>query len=232
MRTGIDQAETKFIEEYADRVHKMYGNLFASSGNQFIGACRLLAEFQKAVTAVLSNNDRSLISQIDDRHNELCIATALLASTEPGFAILEYEPELADCDKKIDFRATTHEQQILFVEVKTIHPDPKDRWDQYQKFLEDNLFPRNVHVGLSRDWLGGELWHNMYAARGNMMKHAVGLETTIRDCNLADDNVSFCLALCGEGYYWTEDSLQDFVAFYRTGTHRSDDPFLSPRCTT
>ena len=45
----------------------------------------------------------------------------------------------------------------------------------------------------------------------------------IHACNPPD--TYFALALCGAGVHWQEDWLEDFVQSYRTGRHRSDDPF-------
>ena len=58
-----------------------------------------------------------------------------------------------------------------------------------------------------------------------MMSYTVELEEKIRDGKLAVPNTIFVLALCGEGFHWHPDGLEDFVAFYKTGTHRGDDAF-------
>src|SRR5689334_21647798 len=58
-----------------------------------------------------------------------------------------------------------------------------------------------------------------------MLEYAVELEGKIRDCKLAGDKRLFIMALCGEGFHWHQDQLEDFIAFYLTGTHRGDDPF-------
>ena len=33
------------------------------------------------------------------------------------------------------------------------------------------------------------------------------------------------MAFCGNGFDWSRDELEDFVAFYSSGRHRSDDTF-------
>lgn len=58
-----------------------------------------------------------------------------------------------------------------------------------------------------------------------MLEYAVELEGKIRDSKFTDTGRHFMLVLCGDGFYWRQDQLEDFVAFYRTGTHRGDDPF-------
>ena len=109
--------------------------------------------------------------------------------------------------------------------LATMFTKPKDRWDQFEKALNNGWFPENVRVTLSKGWLGGELWHNMFAARARMLEYALELEAKITDCKLAEDNTSFILALCGDGFHWHRDDLEDFVSFYRNGSHRRDDPF-------
>lgn len=51
------------------------------------------------------------------------------------------------------------------------------------------------------------------------------LEQKIADAGLASDNVISVLALCGDGFRWHQDQLEDFVAFYSTGVYRADDSF-------
>jgi hypothetical protein len=168
---------------------------------------------------------RGKFSAVDEAHNELCIAAAILRNPNPEFSVLEYEPLLDRCSKSIDFRAKTTDDLTLFVDVKTIKPMSKDRWEQYEKALEEGWLPNNVKLLLSREWLGGELWHNTFAARSRFLDYALELEQKIADCKLQAEKTFFVLFFCGEGFYWYEDELQDFVSFYFSGTHRSDDPF-------
>lgn len=65
----------------------------------------------------------------------------------------------------------------------------------------------------------------MFAARGRMMEYTLELENKIATANLTAPKTAVILMLCGEGFYWHEDELEDFVSFYRSGTHRADDPF-------
>ncbi len=73
---------------------------------------------------------------------------------------------------------------------------------------------------------GGEIWHGWFAARGRMLEYTLELEQKIREAVLKGKPITvFFLALCGTGFEWHESQLEDFVDFYRTGRHRSDDPF-------
>jgi hypothetical protein len=87
-------------------------------------------------------NGRALVSGVDEAYNELCVASQLLANLDPRFTLLEYEPALTNCARSIDFRVTANNDMTLYVDVKTIKPKPKDRWDQFVKACEDAGFPR------------------------------------------------------------------------------------------
>lgn len=222
--SDIDAEERASIESYANDVISRYGKDFADADKRVIGFGEMLRRFRSAVESVLAKG-REHISGVDDTHNELCIASQLLANSDPQFVLVEYEPEHANCAKSIDFRARTDEGLVFYVDVKTIRPDSTDRWDQFEKALKEGWFPENVQISLSRDWSGGGIWHDMFAARARMLEHTMCFEAKIRNCDLLGDNNHFILALCGEGFHWHEDELEDFVSFYRSGHHRADDPF-------
>ena len=42
-------------------------------------------------------------------------------------------------------------------------------------FLENNV------VAVSKEWMGGEIWHQMFAARARMLEYTLELEGKIRD---------------------------------------------------
>ena len=222
--TDIDSEEVGWIKSYAAEVSRVFSGEFDDGTARFNSSKELIQLFNDAISAMLSNG-RAFITAVDEAHNELCIASQLLANSDPRFTLLEYEPVLTGCASSIDFRATTDHGLTLFVDVKTIKPKPRDRWDQFQKARNKGWFPENVQVMLSKEWLGGELWHNIFAARSRMLEYTLELEAKIRDCQLAGDNTFFILALCGEGFHWHQDGLEDFVSFYRNGSHRGDDPF-------
>ena len=220
----IDPEEVDWMKSHAADVAGVFGGEFDGQGARFKNAKNLLQRFDDAIRSMLSNG-RSLIAAVDEAHNELCVASQLLANTEPRFTLLEYEPLITDCAKSIDFRASTDGGVTYYVDVKTITPKPKDRWDQFERAVKECWFPENVRVMLSKNWDGGELWHNMFAARYRMLEYTLQLEAKIRDCKLVDDNTFFILALCGNGFRWRQENLEDFVSFYLSRSHRADDPF-------
>lgn len=215
--------DLKWLEEYRKQVTEAFTPIFSEAAGRFPDGERLLRRSHEALDAVRSG---SSFRAVDEAHNELCIAKALLANTKPRFSWMAYEPALPGCAKSIDFRASSDDGCIVYVDVKTIKPEPKDRWDQFERALKEGWLSENVVVAVSKKWMGGEIWHQMFAARARMLEYTLELEGKIRDCGLKDqEKTLFILALCGAGFHWHEDELEDFVQFYRTARHRSDDPF-------
>jgi hypothetical protein len=184
----------------------------------------LLYRFNAAIESVLKNG-KGYFRAVDEAHNELCVASALLSNKQLKFVRLEYEPPLPGCARTIDFRATADNRQIAYVDVKTIKPEDTDRWHQFERARNEGWFPENVIVGISQQWLGGEIWHAWFAARGRMLEYSLELEQKIAEAGLEADKAIFVLALCGDGFRWHQDQLEDFVAFYSTGAYLADDSF-------
>ncbi len=215
--------EIEWLNAYANEVQTTFCARFESAAHRFKISQPLLDRFALAVATVRANS-ASHFRAVDEAHNELCIAAALLENSKPVFTCLEYEPALSGCAKSIDFRATTEDDVTVYVDVKTIKPLAIDRWEQFTRAQAEGWFPSNVSVRLSEVGLGGTLWHNMFAARSRMLEYSLELEHKIADGNLSASNSLFVLALCGAGFSWRQDELEDFVSYYRSGTHRGDDP--------
>ncbi|MBZ5700454.1 MAG: hypothetical protein LAN84_01255 [Acidobacteriia bacterium] len=213
-----------WVKAHAAEVTQTFGAEFAAARDRFKEGQLLLNRFNTAIESVLKNG-RGHFSPVDEAHNEICIASALLANTRLRFIRLEYEPPLPGCAKTIDFRATADNGQIVYVDVKTIKSQAADRWDQFEKATKEGWIADNVHVVISQDWLGGEIWHAWFAARARMLEYTLELEQKIAEGNLAGENTPFVLALCGDGFGWQQDGLEDFVSFYYSGIHRADDAF-------
>jgi hypothetical protein len=220
----LTAADIAWVKDYAAEVQKTFGQAFDAASDRFSGGKVLLDRFDAAVESVLTHG-RGHFSAVDETHNELCVASALLANTILRFNRLEYEPPLPGCPTTIDFRATADNGQIAHVDVKTIKPEDTDRWEQFERAKSEGWFPDNIVVGISEEWLGGEIWHAWFAARARMLEYALELEQKIADAGLAVDNVTATLALCGDGFRWHLTELEDFMAFYSTGVYRADDTF-------
>jgi hypothetical protein len=91
--------------------------------------------------------------------------------------------------------------------------------------MKEGWIADNVQVAISQQWLSGEIWHAWFAARARMLEYTLELEQKIAESKLAAENTLFVLALCGDGFRWQQDGLEDFVTFYYSGAHRSDDAF-------
>ena len=222
--TKLGEEDIAWVKAYAEEVSNAFEDIFNGPKDRFKDGPRLIERFKAAIEEVLKNR-RGKFRAVDEAHNELCIAAAILQNSNPKFTVLEYELTLARCAKTIDFCAKIADGVTLFIDVKTIKPVPKDRWEQFEKALEERWLPDNVKLIFSKEWLGGELWHNRFAARSRMLEYTLELEQKIADCKLQADKTFFALMLCWEGFYWHESELEDFVSFYFTGAHRFDDPF-------
>lgn len=220
----LRQDDIDWMNAYANEVLTTFRGRFESASDRFKTWRPLLDRFSSAIEAV-KGNSHSHFRAVDEAHNELCIADALLENRAPLFTCLEYEPAFPGCAKSIDFRTTTDAGVTVYVDVKTIKPLAKDRWEQFERAHAEGWFPSNVSIVLSKEWLGEELWHNMFAARGRMLEYSLELEQKIAEGNLTGGGSIFVLALCGEGFHWHEDELEDFVSYYYSGTHRGDDAF-------
>lgn len=223
-QSTLTEDDIAWVKTYEKDVYETFAALFKEAQNRFKDGDRLLKRFAATIEEVLKQG-RGHFRAVDEAHNELCAAAAILQNRNPEFITLEYEPPLEGCAKSIDFRAAAADGLTLYIDVKTIKPIPTDRWEQFERAQNEKWFPENVQLLFSKEWLGGEFWHNTFAARGRMLEYSLELEQKIADCKLQAEKTFFILLLCGEGFYWHEDELEDFVAFYVSGSHRSDDPF-------
>lgn len=222
----LGEDEIKWIKSHTSKVLDTFGDRFRQDANRFKSYDKLLKRFKRAEKAALEHG-LSQFHAVHEAHNELCVAFALLDNREPLFTSLEYEPSLPNCKKTIDFRAISGDDLSVYVDVKTISPRAIDSWEKFEEANKEGWFPKNVHVCLGKEELGGEIWHDMFAARSRMLEHTHKLEQKISDCIANVDNTMFILALCGGGVPWREGELEDFVSYYFSGKYRFDDPFAN-----
>jgi hypothetical protein len=211
------------VEAYRSETVKLFDEIFGAESARFPDGERLLRRFNETVDNALSG---SPLTTFGEAHNELCVARALLQNSKPRFSSLAYEPTLPSCAKTIDFCGKSDDGQIAYVDVKTIAPVPKDRWEHFEKAQREKWFPANVHVGLSEEWMGGEIWHGWVAGRGRMLEYTLEIEQKIRESGLRGRiDTIFVLVFCGTGFDWHESQLEDFADFYRNRRYRQDDSF-------
>jgi hypothetical protein len=213
--------DASWVREHSCEVRDHYSRLFASSGTVFQRAQPLLERFVDASDAVLARG-WSQWSALDEVHNELGIAGAILDARDYRIDELVYEPPPAVGGKTIDFRAKGHDGQSWLVDVKTIAPERIDRWEQFDTAKAKAWLTDRVDLVLLRDWMGGELWHSKTAARSRMLEYTLELEGKLEGYP-GFHPATTVLMLCGNGFHWHEDELEDFVAFYADGEHRADD---------
>lgn len=183
---NLDEDDITWIKAHAGAVTDTFGREFAAAKDRFKQGQQLLDRFNAAIETVLRLG-RGHFSAVDEAHNEICIASALLANTGLRFIRLEYEPLLPGCSRSIDFRATADSGQIAYVDVKTIKPIAADRWDQFERAEKEGWLVDNVRVVIAQEWLGGEIWHGWFAARSRMLEYALELEQKIADANLVGE---------------------------------------------
>jgi hypothetical protein len=221
-RTEIDSRYLERRIENAVQAEERFCGLFFDHAHRLAAIEPCLDRFRSSVEALRQQPTGAALGALEACHNELSAAEELLAFQAPPFSLIEYEPPLPGGDQRIDFRAT-NDVAVWFIEVKTIRPELKDRWEQYEKVVHAGHIADNVMIHFEKEWLGGKLWHQKFAARGRMLEYSLDFEDRIRMGGVDSPRNGFVLALFSDGFAWHEDELEDFVAFYRTGRHRLDD---------
>ncbi len=224
MANLLEESEERF-KEFVEKTKKDLIACVTANKDRFHNAGKLLNRYHDVVSRVPKQRLTNL-REFHEIHNELCTAAVILEDkSEPNVTKLEYEPKIDGCDKRFDFHAVMSKGPVRYIEVKTIHPMSQDDWDKYQAALKCRRFPPDTHLILDNEWLGGELYHNAYAARGKMLDYALVAEDQIEKClSNIKEKVTF-LALFANGFNWHLDALEDFVFFYFKGIHFPGDPF-------
>lgn len=224
MSRPIDAADVAWLDEYEQSTLNHFRPRFAGYGVRFSNGEALLTRYSAAIRDLIAQG-RAHFRPVDEAHNEICVADAILADPSTAHATLLYEPPLPNTDKTVDFVLREACGKCSLIDIKTIKPQPRDRWDQYQRAIKEGWLPENVQFLLRQEWQGGEFWHTAFAARSRFLEYTLELEEKLAAAAYGDAAHRRILMLCGEGFYWHQDELEDFVAYYQSGTHRPDDPF-------
>jgi len=219
-----EESEERF-KEFVEKTKKDLIARVTANKDRFHNAEKLLCRYHDVVCRVTKQRLTNL-REFHEVHNELCTASVILEDkSEPNVTKLEYEPKIDGCDKRFDFHAVMSKGPVRYIEVKTIHPMSQDDWDKYQASLKNRRFPPGPHLIFDNEWLGGELYHNSYAARCKMLDYALVAENQIEKClSNTKEKVTF-LVLFTNGFNWHLDELEDFLFFYFKGIHFPGDPF-------
>lgn len=188
----------------------------------------LLLSFEEIrdIDVQLRYGNRSLLNQIVEKTNEICVAKWILDSKRKCSKLV-YEPVVkatAATTKTIDFCAVMENGQTIYFDVKTIQPDTINAWDKFERAKKNKQFPQNVNMLLDEKWLGGEIWHDSFSSRARMLEYTVELEGKINNYE-AGNKIFFDMVFCSDGFDWRLDKLEDFADFYTTGNYNPDDPF-------
>ncbi len=224
MSRPIDAADIAWLHEYRANTLAYFLPRFKVFAPRFAHGETLLDRVAKAVEEVIAQG-RDYFPVVDEAHNEVCVADAILADSSTTDAELLYEPPLPNTDKTIDFALREADGRLTLIDVKTIKPRPRDRWEQYERALKEGWLPKNVQFILEQEWNGGELWHTAFASRSRFLEYTLELEKKLASASYGEVVRRQILMFCGEGFNWRQDELADFVAYYRSGLHRPDDPF-------
>jgi hypothetical protein len=212
-----------WVIDYLDEVKLYFDKAFVQNESRFPTWKKCVNRYNEKYDEVVSASNSS-VRALEEMHNELCIADALLGINNPCIELIEYEPALPKCGKTIDYRCMSGSSSI-YVDVKTITPKTVNAWDKYIDVKSKGLIAPNNEFILDPEYMGGEIWHSFTAARGRMLEYTLELEQKIDQAKIGVKNNIFLLAFCGDGNNWHLDQLEDFVHFYRIGQHRYDDGF-------
>lgn len=173
---------------------------------------------EKLLDKYISENSPQLI-------NELILANLILNNKDFVCKQLLYEPNPDSSKgsiKTIDFSFEITNGDAVYCDVKTIKPEIKDSWEKFES--DQKYFPKNVKVGLDKEWLGGEIYHCMRNTRASMLQYTIEFEEKI-DAYNKPIKAHYVLICCGNGFHWHLDELEDFADFYLTGRHNPGDQF-------
>lgn len=219
-----DAADIEWLQEYERSTLDHFRPRFAAYGGRFASAETILARYSDTIRELIAQG-RAHFSPVDEAHNEICVADAILSDPSTTTSTLLYEPPLSNTDRTVDFVLREAEDKCTLIDEKTIEPQPRDRWDQYQRAIAEGWLPSNVQFLLRQEWQGGELWHTAFAARSRFLEYTIEFEEKIAAAAYGDVAPRRILMFCGEGFYWHQDELEDFIEYYRSGEYRPDDPF-------
>jgi len=210
------------VETHIAAVEALYKPLMAGSKSPLKGGAKLWAQFESAADSCRNDKPGAILGLIE-RVNELAVARLIMI--DPALeGTLHYEPKIIPDNRRIDF-VIVGASENTYIEVKTVHPQAKDSEENWQKHLDrQELHPKNVHQIFSQEWMGAQFAVNSFSARAHFLDYACQFETRLAAAKAVRAGRGI-LAFCGTGFAWHRSELEDFVDFYLTGIHRTDDPY-------
>jgi hypothetical protein len=214
------------MTEAADHIgeaERFYRPTIIGPLTRLVGGQKLWRRFEDARDSYLRG--ATDFQSVYERINEMAVAHVLLTDTTLAETAIAYEPPIAADGSLIDFVASWPDGRTLYLEVKTVHPRTTDGEEGWSKFENRRgHHPDHVVYIVHKDWLGGQIYGDSFSARGAFMTYARQFEDRLASANdvKAGEGV---LLICGTGFPWRRDQLEDFADFYRSSRHRADDPF-------
>ena len=98
----IDDADIAWLYEYEAATRDHFEPRFSAYHPRFAHGDRLLERYSVAIQEVIKQG-RAHFHAVDEAHNEICVADAILSDPSTGESKLLYEPPLPNTDKTIDF---------------------------------------------------------------------------------------------------------------------------------
>lgn len=142
MSRPIDDADIVWLREYEQATLSHFRPRFVAYGARFAHGDALLTRYSGTIETLIEQG-RAYFRPVDEAHNEICVADTILADPSTVESTLLYEPPLPNTDKTIDFVLREPHGKCSLVDVKTIKPQPNDRWDQYERAINEGWLPRN-----------------------------------------------------------------------------------------
>lgn len=210
----------ELVEKFLREVESEILPSISAGATRLQGHQKLLANYYAARDAWQSRSVDH-VQDITAAVNELCVARRILDDNKVESA--SYEPQLESTGKTIDFLVClVGSDARIFYDVKTIQPEGRDKWDNYEKAKNSGWFTSNTHLALERERMGGAIFHDICASRQKFIDYTLELEEKIRPLSNCE-RTYFRLIFCGDGFQWRCDHLEDFIDFYFSGHCRVDD---------
>lgn len=203
----------KFKNEYDQSIVKA----LISKKSQFPGYDKLIAKWDE-----LHVQEQSLpqdLKALLEIANHISVANVLLNEPRAYCELMEYEVPLPGGQEKMDFRLHYKDSQVN-CDVKTIQPEPKNRWEAYKAFMQKEYLPEPIESTPEEE----EKRRIMYRPRALMVDYTVEFENKLTLME-KKPGIIYVLTFCGDGYDWDSRLLADFAEFYLRGVHNTDDPY-------
>jgi hypothetical protein len=211
------------LEAFGYAARQVYEPAIIGQGSR-IGRGRVLwDQFEGALGRCLANRNVDT-RQLTERVNEMAIAK-IIAEDPDVTGDIVYEPDDISPDgRKIDF-VIFGDEQNKYVEVKTVHPKSEDTERDWANYLaRKERHPPGVYYTVAKEAMGGAIYANTFASRSNFLTYALEFESRLTGAKELRGGPGI-LIICGNGFAWSVDDLEDFADYYHTGRHRLDDPF-------